>query len=102
MAVTIASAASSKTVTLRPGESISFCGNITGTTTLTPKLSPDGGTTYYAFASPTDVTTLLSFSDTFGWVTLHAPSKPPMKADEYFFRLETSGAGSWSVEGVPA
>lgn len=102
MAVTIATASVSAAIALKPGESVAFSGVKTGTTTLVPKMSADG-TNYFPIASPTDITTTVSFTDTFGWIELTAPTKSPTTRDHYLFRLEnTSGAGSWSVEGVPA
>ena len=102
MAVTIADSGNSSAVVLAPGESVAICGTLTGTATLTPKLSNDNGATYWPVSSPSDMAATVAFTATFGWVELKAPSKTPPKSAHYLFRLENGSGGSWSVDGVPA
>ncbi len=102
MAVTIAASGNSAAVMLKPGESIAIRGALTGTATIVPKLSADNGATYWPMSSPADITATISFSATFGWVELWAPTKTPTTCDHYLFRLENGSGGSWSVDGVPA
>lgn len=102
MAVTIAASGNSAPIRLLPGESVAIAGTLTGTATLTPKLSSDGGTSYLAMSKASDETATVAWTATFGWVELRAPTKTPPTYDHWLFRLENSSGGSWAVEGIPA
>lgn len=103
MAVTINASANSNPVLLEPGASVVIRGSLaSGSSTLTPKLSNDGGASYWPMSSPSDIAATIGFTATFGWLELRVPTKTPPKYPHYLFRLENGSGGTWSVDGVPA
>lgn len=94
MAKTLAAGASSRVLKLGPNESRSFRGTLTGTATLSPEVSFDGGLTFEPVASDTLGTAAAYTATMGGAVTITAPSTG------IYVRLRNSaGAGSWSIIG---
>lgn len=96
MAVTVSQGQATNAVKVFAGGGILFAGTKSGTTTLTPQISLDGGSTWFGLASPTDYVTPVSYTESFPAVTLEVPKG---STDPLFRLANTSGAGSWSVHG---
>lgn len=93
MANTALTNGQSMTRVCQPKEWVSFQGTLTGSSTLTPTFLGANGTNYGP-ASSDALGTVLTFTTTFGWVTLQAPSNGGT------LKLAASGSGSWVVEGA--
>lgn len=96
MATTVAQGLATVPVKLTPGTRKAYAGTLTGTSTLTPQLSFDNKATWVSVASPIDLTAV-AHTATFPALSIEAPDE-----QEVWFRVaNTSGTGSWAVEGLP-
>lgn len=97
MATTVAQGLATVPVLLPRDGARTIAGTLTGTSTLTPQVSFDGKATWVGIAKPGDITAAQDFSATFPAFEVYGP-----KEQEVWFRVKnTSGTGSWAVEGLP-